>query len=400
MRKLKDMTLQALTYGSSFISVLVLISILYFVFHNGWSSLSMKLLTGNYWAENYVCEMSQPEPGFFLRPEHLSEEAAWSSKWGIALIDGVNEHKDHVILLEYIDAHSPFADLYTTDVHQRKLSAEPGFLMENLTLLDEAGNKSYAGNIVKQDAMAMAEALDQAEAIPSMYFKTAGGGIAGSIKATLMLIAVALLLALPIGISAAIYLTEYASQSRWNSLLRSMIEMLSGVPSIIFSLMGVSVLYPITAMLGAQTTSILLGGMTLSIILLPIVIRSTEEALLVVPKGLRDASLSLGATRTQTIFKVVLPCALPGILSAILLSIGRVVGESAALIYTMGTYVNDTPQLLGQGTSLAVHIYNIMSSEQPNFELACAISIVILVFTLGLNLLVKMVSRRFEKKVS
>ena len=87
----------------------------------------------------------------------------------------------------------------------------------------------------------------------------------------------------------------------------------------------------------------------------------------------------------------------PGILSGVLLSIGRVIGESAALIYTMGTYVNDSPTLLSQGTSLAVHIYNIMSSEQPNFELACAISIVILVFVFMLNLLVKLMSRRFNK---
>ena len=92
-----------------------------------------------------------------------------------------------------------------------------------------------------------------------------------------------------------------------------------------------------------------------------------------------------------------LPCAVPGILSGVLLSIGRVIGESAALIYTMGTYVNDSPTLLSQGTSLAVHIYNIMSSEQPNFELACAISIVILVFVFMLNLLVKLMSRRFNK---
>ena len=135
----------------------------------------------------------------------------------------------------------------------------------------------------------------------------------------------------------------------------------------------------------------------MAIILLPTIIRSTEEALLVVPQSLRDASLSLGANQSQTIFKVILPCAVPGILTGVLLSIGRVIGESAALIYTMGTYVNDTPTLISQGTSLAVQIYNIMSSEQPNFELACAISIVILVFVLILNIAVKLLSKRFSK---
>ena len=112
---------------------------------------------------------------------------------------------------------------------------------------------------------------------------------------------------------------------------------------------------------------------------------------------MRNASLSVGANQAQTIFKVVLPSAVPGILTGVLLSIGRVIGESAALIYTMGTYVNDTPTLMSQGTSLAVHIYNIMSSEQPNFELASAISIVILVFVLILNICVKLLSKKLNK---
>ena len=208
---------------------------------------------------------------------------------------------------------------------------------------------------------------------------------------------ISLLIALPLGIGAAIYLHEYAAKNKITSGIRSAIEMLTGVPSIIFGLMGVAVLFPLTKLAGADTTNVLLGSLTMAIILLPIIIRSCEEALAIVPQTLRDASLSLGANQSQTIFKIVLPCAVPGILSGVLLSIGRVIGESAALIYTMGTYVNDSPTLLSQGTSLAVHIYNIMSSEQPNFELACAISIVILVFVFMLNLLVKLMSRRFNK---
>ena len=104
--------------------------------------------------------------------------------------------------------------------------------------------------------------------------------------------------------------------------------------------------------------------------------------MLVVPQHLRDASLSVGANQSQTIFKIVLPCAVPGILTGVLLGIGRVIGESAALIYTMGTFINDSPTLLSQGTSLAVQIWSIMSGEQPNYELACAISIIILFFVL------------------
>ena len=151
------------------------------------------------------------------------------------------------------------------------------------------------------------------------------------------------------------------------------------------------------ATLVGDTTSILLGGLTMSIILLPTIIRSTEEALLVVPQHLRDASLSVGANQSQTIFKIVLPCAVPGILTGVLLGIGRVIGESAALIYTMGTFINDSPTLLSQGTSLAVQIWSIMSGEQPNYELACAISIIILFFVLILNFAVKIISKRFSK---
>ena len=182
-----------------------------------------------------------------------------------------------------------------------------------------------------------------------------------------------------------------------NMLLRSGIETLTGVPSIVFGLMGVTVLFPVTQVFGATTTSILLGGLTMAIILLPTIIRSTEEALLVVPQHLRDASLSVGANQSQTIFKIVLPCAVPGILTGVLLGIGRVIGESAALIYTMGTFINDSPTLLSQGTSLAVQIWSIMSGEQPNYELACAISIIILVFVLILNFAVKVISKRFSK---
>ena len=205
------------------------------------------------------------------------------------------------------------------------------------------------------------------------------------------------MIALPIGIASAVYLNEYAKKSKFNMLLRSGIETLTGVPSIVFGLMGVTVLFPVTQVFGATTTSILLGGLTMAIILLPTIIRSTEEALLVVPQHLRDASLSVGANQSQTIFKIVLPCAVPGILTGVLLGIGRVIGESAALIYTMGTFINDSPTLLSQGTSLAVQIWSIMSGEQPNYELACAISIIILVFVLILNFAVKVISKRFSK---
>lgn len=401
-RRIKDTILNGITYLSSGISVLVLAAIFIFVFTQGFSSLSLDLLTGNYWANNYLTavEADRNAPDRFQVPKKLGEEVAFSEAWGVGFVDALDENKEPIVLIEYIDEASPFASLIDKSVHDRetKLSAEVGYQVERINYMGKDGHIKIVGNLMSNDAKQVAQALDQnAQSIQEMYFKTPGGGIRGSILATLYLIVVALLVSLPLGIAAAIYLREYASKNKLTGWIRSAVEMLSGVPSIIFGLMGVTVLFPITQLFGATTTNILLGGLTLAVILLPTIIRSSEEALIVVPQSLRDASLSLGASRSQTIFKVVLPNAIPGILTGVLLSIGRVIGESAALIYTMGTYVNDAPQLLSQGTSLAVHIYNIMSSEQPNFELACAISIVILVFVLILNISIKWISRRFHK---
>ena len=372
-----------------------------FVFSKGSGTLGLKLLTGDYWAKNYLLsvESSYNQIGNFKVPDNLDSSVYYSTRWGVGFIDATDQNQEPVVLIETIDPDSPLMHLIDESVVSKDAKkAEIGYQVENLGYKDKNGVVKMAGNIMAQNAQEVASILDNdAQTLTNMYFKTPGGGIRGSIISTLYLIVVSLLIALPLGIAAAIYLHEYAGKGKATQILRSAIEMLTGVPSIIYGLMGVAVLFPITTLFGAKTSNILLGALTMAIILLPTIIRSTEEALLVVPQSLRDASLSLGANQSQTIFKVILPCAVPGILTGVLLSIGRVIGESAALIYTMGTYVNDTPTLISQGTSLAVQIYNIMSSEQPNFELACAISIVILVFVLILNIAVKLLSKRFSK---
>lgn len=400
-RKRKDLLLNGITYFSSAIGVFVLVSIFVFVFSKGSGTLGLKLLTGDYWAKNYLLsvESSYNQIGNFKVPDDLDSSVYYSTHWGVGFIDATDQNQEPVVLIETIDSNSPLMHLVDESVASKDAKkAEIGYQVENLGYKDKNGVAKMAGNIMAQNAQEVARILDEdAQTLTNMYFKTPGGGIRGSIISTLYLIVVSLLIALPLGIAAAIYLHEYAGKGKTTQILRSAIEMLTGVPSIIYGLMGVAVLFPITTLFGAKTSNILLGALTMAIILLPTIIRSTEEALLVVPQSLRDASLSLGANQSQTIFKVILPCAVPGILTGVLLSIGRVIGESAALIYTMGTYVNDTPTLTSQGTSLAVQIYNIMSSEQPNFELACAISIVILVFVLILNIAVKLLSKRFSK---
>ena len=398
-RRFYDGILQALTYLSSGISVMVLAALFVFIFSRGWSSINMDLLTNNYWSENYNVEpVSEVADTTFERPADLSEEAYFSEKWGIAFVDHVNAHKEEMILVEYIDENSPLYAMSDVSIRSnpQDFTMQVGMQVSRLSYTNEQGDTQLAG-IGGQTAQDVAQALDQATSVNSMFIQTTGGGIRGSIISTFYLLLVSLVIAIPVGVASAIYLNEYARKSKFNMMLRSGIETLTGVPSIVFGLMGVTVLFPVTQLFGATTTSILLGGLTMSIILLPTIIRSTEEALLVVPQHLRDASLSVGANQSQTIFKIVLPCAVPGILTGVLLGIGRVIGESAALIYTMGTFINDSPTLLSQGTSLAVQIWSIMSGEQPNYELACAISIIILFFVLILNFAVKIISKRFSK---
>ena len=185
-----------------------------------------------------------------------------------------------------------------------------------MVLINSDGSKNKIGMIYETSAKNAAFALDNSEKIESLFFKTPGGGIWGSLLATLQLIGISLLIALPLGTFTAIYLNEIAKKGKIASLVEYSIELLAGVPSIIFGLMGVIVLYPITSFFNIEGLSILLGGLTMSVVLLPVVIRSVQEALKTVPNGLRMASLSLGASKTQTIFKIILPSAIPGILSA------------------------------------------------------------------------------------
>ena len=213
-----------------------------------------------------------------------------------------------------------------------------------------------------------------------------------------MLIGLSLLFSVPIGIFAAIYLYAIAKQNRLTMFVRSSIELLAGVPSIIFSMMGITLIFPIIQLFGASGQSIILGSLTMAVLLLPVLIRQTEEALRSVPSSYAQASLALGATQTETLFRVVLPSARNGIFSACLLAVSRIIGESAALIFTMGTAIQDSPSVGSGATSLAVQIYVLMGGENPNFELASAISIVILILVLALNLTVKVVSALSDKK--
>ncbi len=217
-----------------------------------------------------------------------------------------------------------------------------------------------------------------------------------SIINTLLMTLISLIVCVPLGIGAAIYLTEYAKRgSRLVKIVRMTAETLSGIPSIIYGLFG-SLFFVVALKMGL---SLLSGALTLSIMVLPTIMRTTEEALLAVPDSFREGSFGLGAGRLRTTFKVVLPSAVPGILSGVILAVGRIVGETAALIYTAGTVAKIPDSLLDSTRTLAVHMYTI-SSEGLYINQSYATAVVLLVVVLGINSLSAFIAKRIGRRTA
>lgn len=198
---------------------------------------------------------------------------------------------------------------------------------------------------------------------------------------TLFLMALSLSFAVPVGIGAAIYLTEYAHRgSRLVGLVSITAETLSGIPSIVYGLFGALFF---VKYLGFGR-SLLSGALTLSIMILPLIMRTTEEALKSVPDSYREGSFGLGAGKLRTVFSVVLPCAVPGILSGVILGIGRIVGESAALIFTAGTVAEIAGSIFSSARTLSVHMYTI-SGEGLYIRQTYATAVVLLLVVILIN---------------
>lgn len=212
---------------------------------------------------------------------------------------------------------------------------------------------------------------------------------------TLSMTVLSLIFSVPFGVGAAIYLVEYAKKgNKLVGIIRTTAETLTGIPSIIYGLFGM--LFFVTYL--KWGISILAGAATLAIMVLPVIMRTTEEALLCVPDSFREGSFGLGAGKLRTIFKIVLPSAMPGILSGVILAIGRIVGETAALIYTAGTVTN-VAGITDSGRTLAVHMYN-LSQEGMHTNEAFATAVVLLIMVLGINGLSSLLAKRFEAKKS
>lgn len=210
---------------------------------------------------------------------------------------------------------------------------------------------------------------------------------------TVIMTFLSLLIAVPLGIFSAIYLVEYAKRgNKLVAIVRMMAETLSGIPSIVYGLFG----YLLFVVALGWGYSLLAGAFTLSIMILPVIMRTTEEALKSTSDAYREGSFGLGAGKLRTVFRIVLPSAIPGILSGIVLSVGRIVGETAALIYTAGTVAQIPENLMSSGRTMSIHMYALWK-EGFNADQSYATAVVLLVIVFGFNVLSAFIASKVAK---
>ena len=227
----------------------------------------------------------------------------------------------------------------------------------------------------------------------SLHYTSENASLMPALINTVIMTGLSLLIAVPLGIFAAIFLVEYAKRgNKFMGVIRLTTETLSGIPSIVYGLFGM--LFFVNTL--GWGFSLLAGAFTLSIMILPLIMRQTEESLKSVPDSYREGSFGLGAGKLRTVFRIVLPSAVPGILAGIILAIGRIVGETAALMYTAGTVAKVPSSVMGSGRTLAVHMYN-LASEGLYMDQAYATAVVLLVLVVGINTLSGVIAKRLTK---
>jgi phosphate transport system permease protein len=387
-------------YTLGFLGVIILSMIIFYVTTTGLSLVSWDTITGDSATINTNVYLDTGA-GTYIPDKTLTEEIYYSETWGIGLIDTRDREGHPIIEIAYLHPESPL--LTALDKNN---ADEEGYPIEIEIKLNTAIEKAIFNNFTSfafltDGAEVMRDQFEQATSISDLTVQIVGGGIRGSVITTIWMIGLTLILSVPVGVSTAIYFNEFAKRTRFSSIIRNLVDMLTGVPSIIYGLLGAAVFIPLlNATIGTGGGSVLSGALTMSVILLPTIIKSTEEALKIIPDDLRKGSLALGANQTQTIFNVVLPNATPGILTGVLLGIGRIMGESAALIFAVGAVIKDSVFLTERSSTLAVHIWVIMGGEAPNFELAAAIAIIILVVVFVINFIVKIFAHQLQKNMN
>lgn len=227
----------------------------------------------------------------------------------------------------------------------------------------------------------------------ALKYTSENGSLFPALINTIIMTALSLIIAVPFGIFSAIFLVEYAKRgNKFINVIRITTETLSGIPSIVYGLFGM--LFFVTTLKWGY--SLLAGAFTLSIMILPLIMRTTEEALKAVPDSYREGSFGLGVGKLRTVFRIVLPSAVPGILAGVILAVGRIVGETAALIYTAGTVADIPDGVMGSGRTLAVHMYS-MSREGLHMDQAYATAVVLLVLVIGINWLSGFIAKKITK---
>lgn len=231
---------------------------------------------------------------------------------------------------------------------------------------------------------------------PSLFeleFTSENASLLPALINTVLMTVLSLIVAVPVGIFSAIYLVEYARRgNKLVGVVRITAETLSGIPSIVYGLFG----YLFFVISFGWGYSMVGGALTMAIMILPLIMRTTEEALMSVPDSFREGSFGLGAGKLRTVFRIILPSAMPGILSGIILGIGRIVGETAALMFTSGSVAKVAIDPMDSGRTLAVHMYNLLNEGLAR-EAAYATAVVLLVLVVGINALSSFVARKFTK---
>lgn len=370
---MKDGLLRSLIYLATALTVSILFIIIGFILYKGVPGISVDFLTRS-WDDKTTFVNVKADAG-----RTGEGDEGYIPALGITVKEG-----DKNLVISKIEKNSP---------------AKKAVNMKNVSYVlkkDDTISKIGSDNTEDLSFKDAVKLLQSSNGTLRLKVTRPGGGIIPMFVSTIYIILLSLVVAGPIGISAAIYLNEYAKPGRVLNSIRFAIQNLAGIPSIIYGLFGM--------LLFVQTLkmqySILAGSLTLSILLLPTIISTTEEALKEIPRSYREGSYGLGATKLQTIAKIILPGALPGILVAVILSIGRIVGESAALIFTAGTIAQIPEGLVGgkaSAATLTTKMYWLIK-ESGDLSAASSIAVVLLVLIILLNIASKMITRAFLKR--
>ena len=395
----------AIFYLINLFLVGTIIWIIFYIFQQGSQAFSINFLIGDYQSKSGWVSVEIP-----ATYSPISGDSLCSQRFQVCFEESLYQDGNvSDITIKSIDDNSTWVEGKSspngTEIGEQSFAFSPSMTVKSIRYRNSNGRTRYGGLTYGDTGEELVDLLDN-KVYSDLFveYEVAGGGIRSSILATFYLILFSLFFSLPLGIMTALYLNEYAPQNNLVKWIQITIDTLAGIPSIVFGFVGAAVfLYLFSGFTnGLRSYSVFAGAMTMTMIVLPIVTRTTIESLRTIPQSYRDASLALGATRTQTTFRIVLPSALSGIINSAMLSIARIVGESAALMGVMGLIINDQFQLMGsntESTTLATHIFVVMGGESPDIQTACGIALLILIIVLILNFLVKIVDHQFRKRL-